>query len=276
MHANTSATKHHPNTQSANYIRLNKWISNAGVCSRREADELIQNGRITVNGALVTTLGYQVHSTDTVRYKNKVLTPKKNVYILLNKCKNCITTNSDPENRKTVLDFVKGACSERIYPIGRLDRNTTGLLVLTNDGELAHKLSHPSYEIKKLYQVTLATGITAKSLTAIEAGVQLEDGMVRVDNISIVDGDPTKLGIMLHSGKNRVVRRLFEALGYQILALDRVMYADLTKKNLPRGKWRYLTQQEIYKLQQQVSASRTGNKGKKRLLAATHNKQNQH
>jgi len=246
--------KYRPHKKQVEYIRLNKWISNAGICSRREADELIQSGQITVNGEQITILGYQVKTTDTVRYKNKILTANKNVYILLNKCKNCITTNSDPENRKTVLDFVKGACSERIYPIGRLDRNTTGLLVLTNDGELAHKLSHPSYEIKKLYQVRLATAITQQALAAIEAGVELEDGTVQVDNISIVDGDPTKLGVMLHSGKNRIVRRLFESLGYQIMALDRVLYADLTKKNLPRGKWRYLTPQEIGKLKQQVHA----------------------
>lgn len=235
-------------------IRLNKLISNAGICSRREADSLIQSGRITINGEQVTVLGYKVQKTDIVKYKNKILTLAKNVYILLNKCKNCITTNSDPEGRKTVLDFVKGACSERIYPIGRLDRNTTGLLVLTNDGELAHKLSHPSYEIKKLYQVKLDTPITEKSLAAIEAGVELEDGIVQIDSIAIVDGDPKKLGIMLHSGKNRIVRRLFEFLGYQIVTLDRVMYADLTKKDLPRSKWRLLTEQEIYKLKQKVKS----------------------
>ena len=159
--------KYRPHKKQVEYIRLNKWISNAGICSRREADELIQSGQITVNGEQITILGYQVKTTDTVRYKNKILTANKNVYILLNKCKNCITTNSDPENRKTVLDFVKGACSERIYPIGRLDRNTTGLLVLTNDGELAHKLSHPSYEIKKLYQVRLATAITQQAFMYI-------------------------------------------------------------------------------------------------------------
>lgn len=233
----------------ANYVRLNKWISNAGICSRREADALIQGGRVTVNGEKITTLGYQVKITDVVRFRDKILKPNKNVYLLLNKPKNCITTAFDPEGRKTVLDFVRGACSERIYPVGRLDRNTTGLLVLTNDGELAQKLAHPSYEIKKLYQVELATPISLKDLTAIKAGIKLKDGVVQVDNIATAEGDASKLGIEIHSGKNRIVRRLFEHLGYQVITLDRVMYADLTKKDLPRGKWRFLTSQEIHQLQ---------------------------
>lgn len=232
----------------ANYVRLNKWISNAGLCSRREADALIQGGRITVNGEKVTTLGYQIKTTDIVKFKDKILKPDKNVYLLLNKPKNCITTAFDSEGRKTVLDLVKGACSERIYPVGRLDRNTTGLLVLTNDGELAQKLAHPSYEIKKLYQVELTTPISLKDLAAIKAGVKLKDGIVEVDSIATAEGDASKLGIEIHSGKNRVVRRLFEHLGYQIVTLDRVMYAELTKKDLPRGKWRFLTQQEVHQL----------------------------
>jgi 23S rRNA pseudouridine2605 synthase len=233
----------------ANYVRLNKWISNAGICSRREADALIQGGRITVNGEKVTTLGYQVKTTDIVKFRDKILKPDKNVYLLFNKPKNCITTASDPEGRKTVLDFVRGACSERVYPVGRLDRNTTGLLVLTNDGELAQKLAHPSYEIKKLYQVELATPISSKDLAAIQSGIKLRDGVVEVDSIAIVEGDASKVGIEIHSGKNRVVRRLFEHLGYQIITLDRVMYANLTKKDLSRGNWRFLTQQEVYHLQ---------------------------
>ncbi|MHB9147216.1 MAG: pseudouridine synthase [Candidatus Amoebophilus sp.] len=228
-----------------NYVRLNKWISNAGICSRREADELIQAGRITVNGEKITTLGYQVKNTDIVKFRDKVLKPNKHVYILFNKPRNCITTAFDPEGRRTVLDFVKGACQERVYPVGRLDRNTTGLLVLTNDGDLAQKLAHPSYQIKKIYQVELASPIQAKDLAAIKAGICLKDGIVQVDSISIVQGDESKLGIEIHSGKNRIIRRLFEYLGYQIINLDRVMYANLTKKELPRSKWRFLTNQEV-------------------------------
>ncbi|ACE05846.1 hypothetical protein Aasi_0430 [Candidatus Amoebophilus asiaticus 5a2] len=228
-----------------NYVRLNKWISNAGICSRREADELIQAGRITVNGEKITTLGYQVKNTDIVKFRDKVLKPNKHVYILLNKPRNCITTAFDPERRRTVLDFVKGACQERVYPVGRLDRNTTGLLVLTNDGDLAQKLAHPSYQIKKIYQVELASPIQPKDLAAIKAGICLKDGIVQVDSISIVQGDESKLGIEIHSGKNRIIRRLFEHLGYQIINLDRVMYANLTKKELPRSKWRFLTNQEV-------------------------------
>jgi 23S rRNA pseudouridine2605 synthase len=226
-------------------IRLNKWISNAGICSRREADELIQAGRITVNGEKITTLGYQVKSTDIVKFRDKILKPNKHVYILFNKPRNCITTAFDPEGRRTVLDFVKGACQERVYPVGRLDRNTTGLLVLTNDGDLAQKLAHPSYEIKKIYQVELASPIQSKDLAAIKAGVRLKDGIVQVDNVAILEGDGSKLGIEIHSGKNRIIRRLFEYLGYQIINLDRVMYANLTKKELPRSKWRFLTSQEV-------------------------------
>jgi 23S rRNA pseudouridine2605 synthase len=228
-----------------NSVRLNKWISNAGICSRREADELIQAGRITVNGEKITTLGYQVRTTDIVKFRDKVLKPNKNVYILFNKPRNCITTAFDPEGRRTVLDFVKGACQERVYPVGRLDRNTTGLLVLTNDGDLAQKLAHPSYQIKKIYQVELASPIHPKDFASIKAGVSLKDGIVKVDSVAIVENDESKLGIEIHSGKNRIIRRLFEHLGYQIINLDRVMYANLTKKELPRSKWRFLTNQEV-------------------------------
>jgi len=229
----------------SNYVRLNKWISNAGVCSRREADELIQAGRITVNGEKITTLGYQVKTTDIVKFRDKVLKPNKHVYILFNKPRNCITTAFDPEGRRTVLDFVKGACQERVYPVGRLDRNTTGLLVLTNDGDLAQKLAHPSYQIKKIYQVELASPIRPQDFSAIKAGVRLKDGIVQVDSVATAEGDESKLGIEIHSGKNRIIRRLFEHLGYQIINLDRVMYANLTKKDLSRGKWRFLTSQEV-------------------------------
>jgi 23S rRNA pseudouridine2605 synthase len=237
----------------ANYVRLNKWISNAGICSRRGADALIQGGRITVNGARITTLGYQIKTTDVVRFRDKILRPSRNIYILLNKPKNYITTAFDPEGRKTVLDLVQGACPERVYPVGRLDRNTTGLLLLTNDGELAQKLAHPSYKVKKLYQVELTTPISVEDLEAIKAGIKLKDGILQVDSIATAEGDASKLGIEIHSGKNRVVRRLFEHLGYQIVALDRVMYAELTKKDLPRGKWRFLTQYEIRQLRSMLS-----------------------
>jgi 23S rRNA pseudouridine2605 synthase len=226
-------------------IRLNKWISNAGVCSRREADVLIQSGRISVNGQKITTLGYQVKPEDIVKFRDKILKPNRNVYILLNKPRNCITTAFDPEGRRTVIDFIKGACQERVYPVGRLDRNTTGLLLLTNDGDLAQKLAHPSYQVKKIYQVELATPIRPKDLEAIKSGVRLKDGIVHVDSVATAEGDESRLGIEIHSGKNRIIRRLFEHLGYQIINLDRVMYANLTKKDVPRGKWRFLTNQEV-------------------------------
>lgn len=229
-------------------IRLNKFISNAGVCSRREADTLIQAGHITVNDQKIDTLGYQIKPGDIVKYRNKVLKADKPVYILLNKPKDCITTAKDPEGRRTVLDLVKNACRERIYPVGRLDRNTTGLLVLTNDGELAQKLAHPASQVKKLYQVDLAQPLQVKDLEAIQAGVLLEDGIVQVDQVAIITADRKTVGIELHIGKNRIIRRLFEHLGYDIFKLDRVMYANLTKKDLPRGIWRFLTPQEVNQL----------------------------
>jgi len=228
-----------------NYIRLNKWISHAGICSRRKADSLIENGKIRVNGQTVTTLGYRVRPTDLVSFGDKALQASKKVYVLFNKPKNCLTTLHDPEGRRTVLDLVAKACPERLFPVGRLDRNTTGLLLLTNDGDLAQKLAHPSYQIKKVYQVELAQPIQEKDVVAIKKGVKLVDGLVEVDDIAVLSDDGTRLGIEIHSGRNRVVRRLFENLGYRVTVLDRVLYANLTKKNLPRGQWRYLESIEV-------------------------------
>jgi 23S rRNA pseudouridine2605 synthase len=245
-HAPQGLVKNSP----ANCIRLNKFISNAGVCSRREADTLIQAGHITVNNQKVVTLGYQVQPGDIVKYRHQILKADKFVYILLNKPKDCITTAKDPEGRMTVLDLVKKACSERVYPVGRLDRNTTGLLILTNDGELAQKLAHPASQVKKLYQVDLDKSLQPQDLAAIQAGVQLEDGIAEVDQIAIITPDKKSLGIELHIGKNRIVRRLFEHLGYDVIKLDRVMYANLTKKDLVRGKWRFLKEAEIRHLKQ--------------------------
>ena len=226
-------------------IRLNKFISHAGVCSRREADALIQAGHITVNGQPITTLGHQVAPNDIVKYRNKPLSPHRRVYVLLNKPKDCITTAKDPQGRRTVLDLTRQACPERIYPVGRLDRQTTGLLLLTNDGDLAKKLAHPASNVKKLYHVTLDRPISAADFARLQAGVTLEDGVVHIDQLAIVEKDRKSLGMEIHMGRNRVIRRLFEHLHYTVLKLDRVMYAHLTKKNLPRGQWRFLTTQEV-------------------------------
>jgi len=228
-----------------NQVRLNKYIASSGICSRREADQLIELGEISVNGKIITQLGYKIKPGDVVKYGNKILKPRKLVYILLNKPKNVITTTRDPGNRKTVLDLVSNATHERIFPVGRLDRNTTGLLLLTNDGELADKLSHPSNNVKKIYEVGLDKPLNEEDLKKITKGVYLEDGKAEVDEIAIVSPDRKTVGIEIHSGKNRIVRRIFEHLGYQVVKLDRVMYANLTKKNLPRGHWRYLTEKEI-------------------------------
>lgn len=240
-----------PNTESAKdegLIRLNKFIANAGVCSRREADTLIQNGEITVNNKPISELGYKVHPNDKVKYKGKLLKPEKLIYVLLNKPKDFITTTNDPQNRKTVMQLVSKATSERIYPVGRLDRNTTGLLLLTNDGDLAKKLSHPSHMIKKLYEVEINKPISEESFHSIVEGITLEDGPVQIDEIAIINEKRTKLGIEIHIGRNRIVRRIFEHLGYEVTKLDRVIYAGLTKKDLPRGKWRYLAAKEIIQL----------------------------
>nr|WP_262890510.1 pseudouridine synthase [Rhodocytophaga rosea] len=227
---------------------MNRYISNAGICSRRDADVLIESGEIKVNGKVVTELGYQVNPNDTVKYGNRVLNKEKMVYLLLNKPKDFITTTEDPDERKTVMDLVKSACEQRIYPVGRLDRNTTGLLLLTNDGELAEKMAHPSNNVKKVYQVELDKPITKADYQKIIDGVELEDGKVTIDDLAIVSSDGTTLGLEIHLGRNRIVRRLFEHLGYEVIKLDRVVYAGLTKKDLPRGKWRFLNEKEVITL----------------------------
>lgn len=229
-------------------IRLNKYIANAGLCSRREADGLIESGQITINGKVVTEMGHQVNPGEVVKYGNRVLNPEKMVYILINKPKDYITTTDDPEGRHTVMELIAGACKERVYPVGRLDRNTTGLLLLTNDGELAEKLMHPSNEIQKIYQVELDKPITPEDFEKIKAGFDLEDGPIKPDDLAIVTPDAMVVGIEIHSGRNRIVRRIFESLGYEVLKLDRTVYGGLTKKELPRGKWRFLNEKEVIKM----------------------------
>lgn len=227
-------------------IRLNKYMANSGICSRREADEKITAGLVTVNDVVVTELGTKINRTDVVKCEDKVVTPEKKCYVLLNKPKDCVTTSDDPNGRLTVLDVVKGACQERIYPVGRLDRNTTGVLLLTNDGELASKLTHPKYVKKKIYHVWTDKDITEEHMQQIADGIELEDGEIHADAISYAnDTDKNQAGIEIHSGRNRIVRRIFEHLGYRVTKLDRVYFAGLTKKNLPRGRWRYLTQEEV-------------------------------
>ncbi|WP_073281051.1 pseudouridine synthase [Hymenobacter psychrotolerans] len=229
-------------------LRLNRYIANAGVCSRREADSLIAAGEIKVNGQVVTEMGYKVQPNDTVQYGKTNLNREKLVYVLLNKPKDTITTTEDPEGRRTVMDLVKESSKERIFPVGRLDRNTTGLLLFTNDGEVAQKLSHPSHRNKKIYQAELDKPLTEEHLKQIAAGVELEDGKAEVDDVAVVAGNPHFVGIELHIGRNRIVRRIFEHLGYDVVALDRVQYAGLTKKDLPRGKWRFLNEKEVIRL----------------------------
>ncbi len=228
-------------------IRLNKYLADSGICSRREADDLILAGAVTVNGEVVTELGTKVKTTDKVVYGGQTLNREKLRYVLLNKPKGVITTSDDPYERHTVMDLVEGACQERIYPVGRLDRNTIGLLLLTNDGELAKTLTHPSHNVKKLYHVTLNKPLTAADFEQIEKGLTLEDGPIQVDKIDYVADDPTmrEVGVEIHSGRNHIVRRIFESLGYEVMKLDRVMLAGLTKQNLPRGHWRFLTSAEI-------------------------------
>jgi 23S rRNA pseudouridine2605 synthase len=228
-------------------IRLNKYISNAGICSRREADKLIETGVISVNGKIVTELGFKVSASDEINFGGQVLRKEKAVYILLNKPKDYITTLDDPEGRKTVLELIHNATKERVYPVGRLDRNTTGLLLLTNDGDLTKKLTHPRYGVKKIYQVTLDKALTKADMQKIADGFELEDGPIKADDISYVgDGkDKNEVGIQLHSGRNRIVRRVFEHLGYDVVKLDRVYFAGLTKKDLPRGRWRMLSALEV-------------------------------
>ena len=226
-------------------IRLNKFMANAGICSRREADEFIQAGKVKVNGNVVTELGTKITRNDVVEYDDKVVTPERKCYVLLNKPKDCVTTSDDPNGRTTVLDIVKNACQERIYPVGRLDRNTTGVLLLTNDGDLASKLTHPKYVKKKIYHVWTDKDITEEDMQRIADGIELDDGEIHADAISYVSDDRNQAGIEIHSGRNRIVRRIFEHLGYRVTKLDRVYFAGLTKKNLPRGRWRYLTQEEV-------------------------------
>ena len=243
-------------------IRLNKYIANAGVCSRREADTLISDGKIKVNKEIIKELGFQVKNTDKVYFQGKLLSRETLSYILLNKPKDFITTMDDPHGRKTVMDLIKHAGKERIYPVGRLDRNTTGLLLFTNDGELAKKLSHPSYEIKKIYQVDLDKPITQADIEKIQAGVTLEDGLAIVDEVAILSKDKTILGLEIHIGRNRIVRRIFEHLGYEVIRLDRAMFGSLTKKDLPRGKWRRLEEKEVIMLKKFNQSKSPKPKGK--------------
>jgi 23S rRNA pseudouridine2605 synthase len=226
---------------------LNKYVAHAGICSRRDAAEMVKTGKVTVNGEVITEPGFKVGRKDDIKVQGKKINPNKNlVYILLNKPKDHITTTDDPQGRKTVMDIVKKATTERVYPVGRLDRNTTGVLILTNDGELAQKLSHPSYEVRKIYEVTLDKPLVKKDFEQLLGGITLEDGFIAPDSLAYADAkDKSVIGIEIHSGKNRIVRRIFEKLGYDVRNLDRVMYANLTKKNVERGKWRFLQEKEI-------------------------------
>ncbi len=234
--------------QDDDVLRLNRYIANAGICSRREADELIAAGQITVNGQVITEMGYRVQRSDTVKYGKNLLNPEKMVYLLVNKPKDYITTTDDPEDRRTVMDMIAGACEERIYPVGRLDRNTTGLLLLTNDGDLAKKLTHPSSNVKKIYQAELDKPITTEDFEAMQAGFELEDGFIKPDALGIVTPDAQVIGIEIHSGKNRIVRRMFAHFGYEVMKLDRTIFAGLSKKDVPRGKWRFLNEKEVIRL----------------------------
>jgi 23S rRNA pseudouridine2605 synthase len=239
--------------QEAELIRLNRFIANSGVCSRREADEIIKKGYITVNGKQVTDMGTKVTDADDVRYKNRSLSAEKKVYILLNKPKDYVTTVEDPHATHTVLDLIGDGCSERVYPVGRLDKSTTGVLLLTNDGDLAGKLTHPKYNRKKIYHVFLDRVVAKNDLFKLTEGIELEGEIIAADAVSYTDAeDKSQLGVELHSGQNRVVRRLFDKLGYKVQKLDRVYFAGLTKKNLPRGKWRFLTEKEVSMLKRGI------------------------
>ncbi len=231
-------------------IRLNKYVANSGVCSRREADTYIAAGNVTVNGVPITEMGYKVKPGEIVRFDGRVLNPEKKEYVLLNKPKNFITTTSDEKGRRTVMELISKASKSRLVPVGRLDRNTTGLLLFTNDGDLAKKLTHPRHRVRKIYHVELNKNLKAEDLHAIKNGLQLEDGPVAVDDISYIKNAPKReVGVKIHSGRNRIVRRIFEHLGYDVIKLDRVVFAGLTKKDLPRGHWRPLTTQEVVNLQ---------------------------
>lgn len=238
--------KYKENVDPTTPLRLNKYLANAGVCSRREADTYIAAGEVMVNGVVISELGAKITRADKVEYRGKVVQLESKIYVLLNKPKNCVTTSDDPQNRKTVMDLVKNACTERIYPVGRLDRNTTGVLLLTNDGDLASKLMHPKFKKKKIYQVSLDKDVAIEHMQAIADGITLDDGEIHADSIAYVSEDTlNEVGIEIHSGRNRIVRRIFETLGYQVTKLDRVYFVGLTKKDLPRGRWRYLTEQEV-------------------------------
>ncbi len=235
-------------TLGAETIRLNRYISNSGVCSRREADELIKMGLVSVNGTVVTEMGHKVNRKDVVKYDGKTLRAEKPVYILMNKPKGFLTTTKDPDDRNTVMQIIAGSVNERVYPVGRLDRNTTGLLLLTNDGELADKLMHPSYNVKKIYKVDLDKPLTKADFEKIKEGIRLDEGKAVVDDLAIVSDDGKTIGIEIHIGWNRVIRRIFEALGYEVVKLDRSVYAGLDKKDLSRGHWRHLTKEEVVRL----------------------------
>jgi 23S rRNA pseudouridine2605 synthase len=227
-------------------IRLNKYISDSGYCSRREADDLISSGSVKVNGKVVDVLGTKINRTDKVQIGNETLHSEKLKYLLLNKPKGYITTMDDPQKRNTVLQLIDDACRERLFPVGRLDRKTSGLLLFTNDGELANKLMHPKGNISKVYHVVLDKSLTRADLETIANGIELEDGYIKVDSIAYADpNDKKEIGVEIHSGRNHIVRRIFESLGYTVVKLDRTLYAGLTKKDLPRGSWRFLTQQEV-------------------------------
>lgn len=246
---NKSTNKPRKSTDNNGMIRLNRYIANAGICSRRKADELIIAGAITVNNVAITELGHKVNPNDKVRYNGTLLKREEMIYVLLNKPKDYITTTDDPQERRTVMELVKNATKERIYPVGRLDRNTTGLLLLTNDGDLAQKLTHPKNNVRKIYEVTLDKNLKKGDFEKIMQGVQLEDGVAIVDDLAYVDGKSKKvIGIEIHIGRNRIIRRLFESLGYYVEKLDRVIYANLTKKDLARGKWRHLKNEEVIQL----------------------------
>ena len=253
----TFKTKGHGQSPPATYkpkeIRLNRFIANSGICSRREADEYIAAGHIKVNDKIVKEVGTKVSRSDIVRFKGQKLNPEKKVYLLLNKPKDFITTVDDPYAKRTVMELVRNSCRERIYPVGRLDRHTTGLLLFTNDGELTKKLTHPSNKVIKIYQVGLDRPIDKADMEKIAGGIELEDGPVRVDEISYVDdSDKSQVGVQLHSGKNRIIRRIFKHFDYKVVRLDRVFFAGLTKKNLPRGKWRFLNEKEINRLKMNI------------------------
>ncbi|MEY4594614.1 MAG: hypothetical protein RIQ47_1024, partial [Bacteroidota bacterium] len=238
--------------------RLNKYIANCGICSRREADELIKAGVISVNGTVITEMGFKVNPGDEVRYNNSLLKGERPVYIILNKPKDFITTVEDPGNRRTVMELISGACKERVYPVGRLDRNTTGVLLFTNDGDLARKLMHPSFHVQKVYHVTLEKSLKPEEMEKIADGMHLEDGPIKVDDIAYAgDGtDRKEVGVEIHSGRNRIVRRIFEHLGHEVIKLDRTVFAGLTKKDLPRGRWRFLTPMEVANLKMMVGDKR--------------------